>query len=218
MIHLLLILLLVSHSTLGDWCFDYSRRVSFTSVGVGPNITTAFLDVQGRAAKSSPFYDEYTASLGECVENPQSGISTCSGGKLYYPYHIKYSVVDDNYYPDRVDNWVAEEYGWATIVPILDAFDMHIASHVTYYNPKNTSECEMYYVRSIKICGTNEFKPATMVLSVTGDLRAEFSKGNYTLVNGKWLVNMTYRNFPPASEYDEYLFCSLDSRYLTMGN
>lgn len=190
-------------------CVVSGYTITFTSVGVGPNITTAFLDVQGRAAKSSPFLNNqmieealhdainadngYGFPLGECVENTQSGISTCSDGKLFYPYYVKYTTTMDTKNPYRIGHWIAEEYGWATIVQPFGSFDIVISSYVAYYNPNNVSEREVFHSFSNRLCGGNGTKPGSISFIVTGDLFSFCSHGNYTLTDNKWLVNMTYR-------------------------
>lgn len=123
------------------------RIIKLEAVGKGANITTAFLGsyspLRNNAYDLALFGDVLEGIyLRDCTTNLVTNISTCVKGVLFYPYLIKYKLLEDSLYPKRVGTWALEEYGYATIVPPFSNLNMSVASYMVYYNivSPNTNE------------------------------------------------------------------------------
>lgn len=187
-----------------------ARVVTLSTSKSGSNVTTAFLDPFAALANASKFMSDeirkqilkdaldsdtgYDFLLVNCRTNPVSSVATCEGGILFYSYYVEYNTTDDSEHPERVGTWIAEEYGWATIVPPLSSYRLLVSSCVAYYNPKDLSEYELFHPYSSAICGNSNFDPSDMSLIVLGNMTSLCSVGNYTSIGETWLVNMTFKS------------------------
>lgn len=196
----------------------HARIVSFTSVGYGSNITTAFLDRQSRVspyvmeriAQRMGFHDvlpyfPYNISLDDCVANAETGVETCSEGNLRYSYYINHKTTEDTTNPERLGSWEAEEYG-AAIIPAAENLIIVTLSFVIYYNPNNISEYEAFHTFTSTFYDDDpvkdRFRLERMWIIVTGDMRSYCGMANYTLSDNKWLVNTTYKSECEPSEVE----------------
>ena len=163
------VFLLVIHAVICE------RMINQTAVGGSTNMIDAFLDNNSQDMVKGGFYTQVEVAnfrfnsiiflslvsktlIKECEANVGTGIVECTD-ITFYPFSASYTVTLDTAYPERVNNWIMIEYGFAGL---SSSNLITQVSKLVYYDPNNTANREVLVSYTTSMCPL-DFLPTQVV-------------------------------------------------------